>query len=77
MVDCGLACSLLGIQPKGLLEDRELLGQLLETFVYQEIRRQADALGEPYSLFRYRDRDGGEVDIVIEHGSLAVAGIDT
>ncbi len=76
MSDSGLACSLTRIQPKGLLVDRELFGQALETFVYQELRRQAVAEEEHYSFFHYRDRDAYEVDIVIEQDSLAVAGVD-
>lgn len=40
--DTGLACSLLGIDSKSLREDKALLGQLLETFIYQELRKQAD-----------------------------------
>ena len=39
--DTGLACALLGIDAAGLAANRTLMGQLLETFVYQELRRQA------------------------------------
>ncbi len=74
--DSGLACNLLGARPAALLANREVLGQVLETFVFQELRRQADCLGDPYSFFHYRDRDGAEVDIVIEHGALEVAGVE-
>ena len=72
--DTGLACSLLGIDATGLAADRTLLGQLLETFVYQELRRQANWHADPVSFFHFRDRDGAEVDIVIERGTQALAG---
>jgi predicted AAA+ superfamily ATPase len=74
--DTGVACALLGIDAKGLETDRSLLGALLETFVFQELRRQASWLPTPIEFFHYRDRDGFEVDIVIEQGHLAVAGVE-
>jgi len=74
--DTGLACSLLGIDAAGLIADRPLLGQLLETFVFQELRRQASWHDEPLTFYHYRDKDGVEVDIVIEQGSRALAGVE-
>ncbi len=74
--DTGLACALLGIDGPGLHRDRERLGPLLETFVLQELRRQASWHPEPVDFFHYRDRDDFEVDIVLERGSAAVAGVE-
>ncbi|MXV98899.1 MAG: ATP-binding protein [Acidimicrobiaceae bacterium] len=74
--DTGLACALLGADPEALRADRGLLGQLVETFVYQELRRQAGWHGSPTRFFHYRDKDGAEVDIVIERGAGLVAGIE-
>ena len=39
MGDTGLACARLGVDAADLAADRALLGQLLETFVFQELRR--------------------------------------
>ena len=47
-----------------------------ETFVFQELRRQASWSIDPHSFFYYRDKDQLEVDVVIERGALAVAGVD-
>lgn len=74
--DTGLACALLGMDAAGLTADRGLLGQLVETFVLQELRRQASLQDVPPSFFHYRDRDGYEVDIVLERGVQAVAGVE-
>jgi predicted AAA+ superfamily ATPase len=74
--DTGLACALLGISAAALASDRPLLGQLLETFAFQELRRQASWYGESVTFFHYRDKDGAEVDIVIERGARALAGIE-
>lgn len=74
--DTGLACALLGIGAEGLAADRALLGQLLETFVFQELRRQASWHEQGSSFFHYRDKDGAEVDVVVERGARAVAGVE-
>ena len=75
--DSGIASALLGVNATGLLASRPLLGQLLESFVFQELRRQASFRGEPLRFYHYRDRDGYEVDVVIERGALAVVGVET
>ena len=74
--DSGLACALLGVDAAALAADRTLLGQVLETFVFQELRRQDSWAETPADFFHYRDRDGVEVDIVIERGARALAGVE-
>lgn len=74
--DTGLACALLGIDAAALAADRAMLGQLLETFVFQELRRQASWHNEQLTFFHFRDRDRMEVDIVIEHGARELAGVE-
>ena len=74
--DTGLACALLGVDAVALKADRGLLGHLVETFVFQELRRQASWYREPLAFHHYRDRDGVEVDIVIERGAQALVGVE-
>ncbi len=74
--DTGVAAALLGVEARGLAADRPLLGQLLETFVFQELRRQASWRDEATAFFHFRDKDGAEVDIVVERGAGEVAGIE-
>jgi predicted AAA+ superfamily ATPase len=76
MGDTGLACALLGIDAAALDKDRATLGPLLETFVLQELRRQASWRPDPIGFFHFRDRDDFEVDIVLEQGHAAVAGVE-
>lgn len=76
IVDTGVACALLGFDAESLYEDRERLGQLFETFVYQELRRQASWLDDDLRFHHFRDRDGTEVDLVIEHGARAIVGVE-
>ncbi len=76
LCDSGLACALLGFDSASLAEDREALGRLLETFVFQELRRQASWQDDPISFFHFRDKDNAEVDVVLELGGRKVAGIE-
>jgi predicted AAA+ superfamily ATPase len=74
--DTGLAAALLGINAQDLAADRELLGQFLETFVYQELRRQSSGHEDDIRFHHFRDKDGYEVDLVLEKGSRQVAGVE-
>ncbi len=74
--DSGLATALLGADRNRLAKDRTLLGHLLETFVYQELRRMASAFDEVYSFFHFRDKEGDEVDIVMENTNSEVVGVE-
>ncbi|MBW8074466.1 MULTISPECIES: ATP-binding protein [Metallibacterium] len=74
--DTGLACALLGVDAAALAADRPLLGRILETFVFQELRRQASWHDEPLAFSHFRDKDGVEVDIVIERGARALVGVE-
>ena len=74
--DTGLGAALLGVDAAALATDRAVLGQLLETFVYQELRRQASWSEPPTAFFHFRDRDGAEVDIVMQRGPGTFAGLE-
>ncbi|MGH7151361.1 MAG: ATP-binding protein [Planctomycetota bacterium] len=74
--DPGLACAVLGLDAGALAKDREAFGQMLETFVFQELRRQASWEGDELRFHHFRDRDGAEVDIVVERGAREVVGIE-
>lgn len=70
--DTGLACTLLGLDAEMLWKDRALFGRILETFIFQELRRQASWHEETVSFSHFRDKDKVEVDIVLEcAGKLA------
>ncbi|MGV8083919.1 MAG: ATP-binding protein [Coriobacteriia bacterium] len=75
MGDAGLAAALMSADAKDLLADRPLLGRLLETFVFNELVRLASFAEQPVRFSHWRDRDGVEVDVVLERGRL-VAGVE-
>jgi len=74
--DTGIACALLNRDGAALWEDRALLGQMVETFVYQELRRQASWQEEEIRFHHFRDRDGFEVDLVLERPGGDLAGVE-
>jgi predicted AAA+ superfamily ATPase len=76
VTDTGVACAVLGLAPDDLAADRNLLGPLLETFVLQDLRRQASGREDALTFSHLRDRDGVEVDVVIERGVRDVAGVE-
>ena len=49
---------------------------MLETFVYQELRKLASWHSHHHDFFHLRDKDQVEVDIVIERGAGQLAGIE-
>jgi predicted AAA+ superfamily ATPase len=75
LADTGLACSLLGVNSATLWQDKTLLGQLLETYIYQELRKYADWHSETLRFYHFRNKDKIEVDIIIEQGRQ-LAGIE-
>jgi hypothetical protein len=76
MGDTGVAAALLGLDAEALYEDRPTLGQLLETFVYQEVRRQVSGHEDDLRVHHFRDKDGYEVDLVLERGGRQLTGIE-
>lgn len=73
LADTGAAAALLHVDAAALYREKQLLGQLLETFVYQELRRLASWSPHPVRFSHYRDRDGGEVDVVLEAAQRVAA----
>jgi len=76
MVDPGLAADLLGVDEAGLATQTGPMGQLLETFVAMEVRKQLAWADKQAALFHFRDRGGIEVDLVLETRTGHVAGIE-
>ncbi len=76
LCDTGVACALLGLDAESLWQDRAAFGQILETFVFQELRRLSSWQDEGLKFHHFRDRDGAEVDIVLDRGARGVAGIE-
>lgn len=65
--DTGLGCRLLGIRTADQLRNHPLRGPLFESWVVSEIIKHRMNAGETGGLYHYRDQNGVEADLVIEH----------
>lgn len=74
--DTGLVCSLRQLRRGRLIEDRTLLGPLLENFVVMELKKQASWQDMSPQLYHFRDHMGNEVDIVMEGVDKRIVGIE-
>ena len=76
MVDSGLASYLCGTSTIRIDEPTSPFGRLLEGFVAMELRKQLTWSDNEATLSHFRDRDGHEVDLVLEHTDGRVVGIE-
>lgn len=75
-LDSGLLATLRGLAPEAVLRNRAPLGAVVETFVLSELLKIASWAEERYRFSYFRDKDGNEVDIVIEDEQGRVIGIE-
>lgn len=77
LTDSGLAAWLLGKTPAALEDPTDpATGQLVETFVFCELRRQLTWAEADVALFHWQDRAGAEVDLVLEAADGRVVGLE-
>jgi uncharacterized protein len=76
VADSGMLCHLIGADAERLATEGNLAGPAFETFVAMELLRQAAWQKDPPRLFHFRDRDGREVDVVLERRDGSAAGVE-
>ena len=76
LCDTGLAAALMGADDERLKTHPTFLGQLLETFVAMELRKQAGWSRTQPRLYHYRSYSGPEVDVVLEDAAGRVVGVE-
>lgn len=64
--DTGLACALLGIQHPEQVGEHPLRGAVFENWVVSQIVTERAHRGLPPSVFFFRERNGFEVDVLVE-----------
>ncbi len=67
--DTGFISSLLKITKDKLLTDRQLFGQLLENYIYNEMKKHISFSNKDFEMFYYRDNKTYEVDFIIENNN--------
>ncbi|MBF6619505.1 MAG: ATP-binding protein [Patulibacter sp.] len=76
ITDSGLLCHLIGADAERIVKDDKVAGMTFETFAVMELLRLAEWGDHALRAFHYRDRDGREVDLVLEHPNGDVIGIE-
>lgn len=75
--DTGLACALLGRNIDGLGSPTSALtGPMLESFVAMELVKQRGWSTRQPTIRHWRDRNGAEVDLVVEDDDGTIAGVE-
>lgn len=69
-LDAGLCCHLTRWTSPEALEAGAMSGALLETFLFSEILKSYWFNGKEGSFYYYRDKDGAEVDLLIEENGV-------
>jgi uncharacterized protein len=76
ITDSGLLAHLLGANENRIAQDDRVTGVALETFVAMEVMKHASWSEVDPRIFHFRDRWGGEVDLVLEDRSGRVVAIE-
>lgn len=76
LVDTGLICAIRNINKTTLIHSPHLLGSLLETFVFNELKKQLDFSDARLHCYHYRDKDKVEIDILLENPSGEIIAIE-
>ena len=72
VTDPGMASHLLNLDAKSLGTHATLVGQMLETFVATELAAHIETARHETGMYHFRDRDGREVDVVLEQAGSVV-----
>lgn len=74
--DTKLLCYLLGLDQKGLMNNRPLFGHVIENFVVMELKKQQTWSEIPTRMYHYRTHTGSEIDIILESFSGEIIAIE-
>lgn len=75
-VDSGLLATIRGLTFDRVQADRGMFGALLESFVFSEVQKLMTASDLRVTAHHFRDRDGREVDVVLERDDGMIVGIE-
>lgn len=75
-LDSGLLAATADVTPERVRADRTAFGPVLETFVFSELLKMATWAEPRHTFWHFRDRDGHEVDLVIEDPQERLVGVE-
>ena len=75
-IDTGLLATLRGMDAAGVRADRTAFGGVLESYVFGEILKQIAWTGEDIRIAHFRDKDGMEVDLVLDNANRQCIGLE-
>lgn len=75
-LDSGLLATLMDVDAAQIHRDRGRFGNVLEAFVFGELRKHAATAEGDYRLLYYRDHDQVEVDVVVENAAGQLLGVE-
>lgn len=76
LTDTGMLAALVGADEERISSDPNIRGMAFETFVVMELVKLAGWSESSPRLYHYRDRDGHEVDVVIERPGGEIVGVE-
>jgi predicted AAA+ superfamily ATPase len=77
LTDSGLAAFVLRVDQEALRRPgSSALGGLVETFAFTELTKLRSTTAEPFKIHYFRDRNGREIDFVLERYDGRVVGIE-
>ena len=74
--DTGLLLNQLSVGPEVLVNDRRLLGHILENFIFLELKKLISWSSRPIELYHFRTQTGAEVDFILENRAGQIVGIE-
>jgi predicted AAA+ superfamily ATPase len=77
VADPGLACAVLGVDAEGVLADGDLLGRVIETYAFGQLRAELPLSSLDPRFHHLRTEKGRqEIDLVIEYGAGRLVGVE-
>lgn len=76
LTDTGLVAAALRVDAAGVLRDGALMGRLLEAYVAAQLRPQLAVSSAFPRLYHLRDRNGREVDFLLDYGRAGLLAIE-
>lgn len=76
VTDTGMLASVLGIDARRIGHDPTIRGMTFETFVAMELVKLSSWSDAAPRVFHYRDRDGREVDVLLERADGTIVGVE-